>query len=98
MDEMDKIQAQIAALLRARNYLLNQTPSDMVAIADITEKIVDLNRRQSALTSTAAPIPQLTPGQEQALQQATQALDIAVQHSAAASQIISAATTLAHAA
>jgi len=46
MDELDKIRLKSAALLRARNYLLNQSPSDPVAIAQVTENIVDLAGRQ----------------------------------------------------
>jgi hypothetical protein len=73
MNEIDKIQEQIAALLRARNYLLSQNPSDMVALADVTEKIIALNRRQSALTGKIN-LPQLTPAQVQNLKSAVQTL------------------------
>lgn len=98
MDEIDKIQAQIGALLKARDHLLNQIPSDMVAIAEITERIIDLNRRMSALVDSGATVRALTPEQVQALQQAVRALERAIQQSEGASQILAAATQLANAA
>lgn len=96
MDEEDKIQAQIKSLLVARNYLLNQRPSDMIAIAHITETIVDLNARQSAISNTPH-LPQVNPNVVADLQVAIQALDKAINASAAASQILDAATMLAKA-
>jgi hypothetical protein len=96
MNEIDKIQLQIAALLQARNYLLNQSPSDMVALADVTEKIIALNRTQSALTGNPTPLPLLTTVQEQNLQSAIQTLDKGVKQSKAASDILVAATALAN--
>jgi|SRR5215470_6620885 len=98
MDEIDKLQAQISALIKARDHLLNQVPSDMVAIADITERIIDLNRRLSALIDSNATVRELTSAQVQALQDAVKALDRAIQQSAGTSQIIAAATQLANAA
>ena len=94
MDQEDKIQAQIKELLVARNYLLHQQPSDMVAIAHITELIVDLNARQTALSS-ASNIPQLSAQAEADLQSAVNNLDQAIQQSAAVTQILSGATALA---
>jgi hypothetical protein len=94
MDEEDKIQAQIKSLLLARNYLLHQQPSDMVAIAHVTEMIVDLNARQTAL-SNALNIPPVSPQTVTALQSTISELDRAIQNSAAASQILEAATVLA---
>ena len=98
MDEIDKTQAQIRGLIKARDHLLNEVPSDMVAIAEITERIIDLNRRLAALVDAGATVPELTPGQVQALQQAVGALERAIQQSQAASQILIAATQLANAA
>jgi flagellar biosynthesis chaperone FliJ len=98
MDEIDKIQEQIRGLLKARDHLLNQVPSDMVAIAEITERIIDLNRRLSALSDSGATVPDLTPAQVQTLQQAVNALEHAIQQSAGVSQILMAATQLANAA
>jgi cell division septum initiation protein DivIVA len=98
MDEIDKIQVQIRGLLEARDHLLNQVPSDMVAIAEITERIIDLNRRLAALADAGATVRELTPGQVQALQQAVRALERAIQQSQAASEILMAATQLANAA
>jgi hypothetical protein len=97
MDPIDKLQTQITELLKARDFLLNQTPSDMVAVASITEKIIDLTRRLTALVASTGPIRALTPGEVAALQDAVRALAIAVQRSAAASHIVEAATKLANA-
>jgi hypothetical protein len=98
MNEIDKIQAQITALLQARNYLLNQTPSDMIALAHLTETIIALNRRQAALTGNVNDLPPLTPAQVQNLQSAVQTLDHEINQSKAASDILVAATALAKAA
>jgi hypothetical protein len=49
MDELEQTKTQITALLHARDYLLHQAPSDVVAVADVTEKIVDVTRRQTYL-------------------------------------------------
>jgi hypothetical protein len=96
MDEIGKIQAQITTFLKARDYLLNQRPSDMVAVAEVTEKIIDLNRRLTALLAPGAQIPQLTAAQQAALQQATQELDKSIQRSAAASEILDGVAKLAN--
>jgi hypothetical protein len=91
MDEIDQIQAQIGALLKARNCLLNQTPSDMVSVTDVTEKIVALNHRQAAITGLPAT---LTVPQEQSLQAALDVLAQAVRINASATSIVVAATAL----
>jgi hypothetical protein len=74
MDEIEKILLKNAALIRARNYLREQSPSDMVAIADLTENIVDLT---SCHVSAAdiADVPQITPEEQKLLRQAITALD-----------------------
>jgi len=97
MDEIDKIQTQIAELIKARDYLLNQIPSDMVAVTSVTEKIIDLARRLSALAGSGTPIRQLSAAEVAALQRATQALGAAIRKSEAASRIIAAATKVANA-
>jgi hypothetical protein len=94
MNEIDKIQTQIAALLQARDFLLHQTPSDMVAIADITERMVALTRRQGVLTRQATPLPSLTPDQERALRAAVDSLEGQIRASRTASDIMAAVTTL----
>jgi hypothetical protein len=91
MNQIEAIQAEIGALLRARNYLLNQTPSDMVALADVTEKIISLTRRQSAIGSN--PTILSTP-QESGLQTAIQALDNDIRVCAAANTILTDAATV----
>ena len=95
MDEVEKLQAQIKSLLAARKFLLNQQPSDMVAIGQITEGIVDLTARQMALTE-ARRIPAVSPETVKALQSAIKALDDAMKASAAATQILTAATAVAN--
>ena len=97
MDQIDKLQTQITELIKARDFLLNQTPSDMVAVAALTEKIIDLTRRLAASIGSLGPIPTLKPGEVAALQDAVRSLALAVQRSAAASQIVEAATKLANA-
>jgi len=94
VNEIDMIQKKISGLLDARDYLLNQTPSDMVALSDVTEQLVALNRRQSALTGQLG-LPPLSPQQVQDLQSATQTLDNAIKQSKAATDILVAATALA---
>jgi len=94
VNEIDMIQKKISGLLDARDYLLNQTPSDMVALSDVTEQLVALNRRQSALTGKIG-LPPLSPKQVQDLQSATQTLDNAIKQSKAATDILVAATALA---
>ena len=97
MNEIDKIHTQTVELIKARDHLLNQNPSDMVAVASVTEKIIDLNRRFSALAESGTPIRQLSAAQVVALQRATKVLERAIGRSEAASQIIVAATKVANA-
>ena len=88
MDEIEKIRAKNSALIKARTYLLNQTPSDMVAIADITESIIDLTGRHLA-AADAPKIPKVTTTEQRLLREAIQALDKNVKKKAPASQILS---------
>jgi hypothetical protein len=85
MNEIQAIQAQIGALLKARKYLLNQTPSDMVALADVTERIIDLNRRQAAISGV---VTQLAQANVDSLEEAIQDLDDDINDSVSASNIL----------
>jgi hypothetical protein len=85
MDEIDAIQAQIRAMLRARTYLLELVPTDMVAATDVTERIIDLNHRQAAITSD--PLTLTAPAQDELIA-AIRDLDAAIVQSAAVDQIL----------
>ena len=93
MNEMDKIHKQIAGLLKAQKYLLHQQPSDMVSLQEISDMISDVNSRQIALLGLPT-IPPLSLNAVQALQAAIARLDKAIDESAAATQIVTAATDL----
>ena len=93
MDEIDKIHEKNSALIRARKYMLNQTPSDMVAIAQITENIVNLTEHHLAATG-AAKIPEVTTEEQRLLRQAIQALDDKLEQKASVDQILSEAKKL----
>lgn len=94
MDEQDQLQAQIQALLRARDALRNQRPTDMVAVSSVTEDIVTLSGRLAAV-SGEANIPAITQPQVDALTAATAKLDTAIGASNGASEIVTAATIVA---
>jgi hypothetical protein len=94
MNEIEKIQKQKSSLMDARIYLLHQTPSDMIAIAEVTERIIALEKRQSALIGTTG-IPVLTNEQIGNLQSAIDDLDAQIKASKAASDILVAATAVA---
>ena len=96
MDAEDRIQEKIATLLKARNLLLNQQPTDMVAVAHITEMIVDLSAQLQALTQPQRAMV-LTPAEVAALQAAIAALNQSIAQSAAVSQIMASASALLHA-
>jgi hypothetical protein len=67
MDEIQKIHLKNIALLKARRYLLNQTPSDPVVIAEITENIVDLTGRHLAGVHVTE-IPQVSADEQRELE------------------------------
>src|SRR5277367_1088240 len=94
MDAIERIQWKIQALLAARDHLLNQTPTDVVAIAHLTEMIVDLNVRQTAL-SNLGNLRTSSAKKVASLKAALLTLDNAINESAAVPEILSAATTLA---
>ena len=93
MNEMEKIHVQIAALLDARNFLLGQQPSDLVALAQIAEMISDLNARQLSLLKLPS-IPLISPEAERALRGRVRRLDRDMQASAAADRIVAGAAAL----
>lgn len=87
MDEIQKIQMKNVALLKARNYLLNQTPSDPVVIAAVTESIVDLTGRQ--LAGVHAPeIPQVSVDEQRQLETVIGDLDKSIEKKAPAFEIL----------
>lgn len=93
MDEIEKIHLKNKALLRARNYLRDQSPSDIVAISHITESIVDLTGRHLA-AADAPKVRQVSPEEQRQLRKAVQALDKNVAKKALASQILKDAKTV----
>ena len=59
MNKIEMLQAQLQILHKARNYLLHQQPTDVVALNQVTERIVMLSERLAALISkpSHAPLP-----------------------------------------
>lgn len=90
MNELGEITGQIAALLKARDYLLRQQPSDPVALAQIAEDLADLNSRQVSLNP--ATLQAITPEAEEELKGAIRALDRAIEAGANADAILAAVT------
>jgi len=88
MDEIEKIHVKSGALIRARKYMLNQTPSDMIAVAHVTESIIDLTECHLAATG-ASKIPEVTTEEQRLLRQTIQALDDSLKQKASADQILS---------
>lgn len=87
MNQIDKIVLKNGALIRARNYLREQSPSDMVAIADVTESIVELTSCHLAAIGNS-DIPQVDTQDQKLLKQAIAALDKQLDRKAAADQIL----------
>jgi len=87
MDEIEKMQMKNGALIKARDYLLNQRPSNMVALADVTEMIVDLTKRNLAATN-ASKIPQVAAKEERSLRELIESLDKSLQKEASAGHIL----------
>jgi len=87
MDEIEKILWKNGALIRARDYLLKQSPSDLIAIADLTENIVDLASCHIAATEIPRA-PNVTAEDEKLLRQAIEALDEHMSQKASADQIV----------
>ncbi len=87
MDEIDKIQLKNAALLAARQYLLKQAPSDLVAITEITESIVDLAGRNVFATSLDK-IPQVSAFDQRRLEESVSALRYSILNDASVSEIL----------
>jgi hypothetical protein len=88
MNEIGKIYLKSGALVKARNYLLNQTPSDMFAISVITEGIVDLAERGLAATTITEEIPVLSGKEHSELKQAIDALDSSIEAAAPSIEIL----------
>jgi len=93
MDEIEKILLKNAALIRARNYLREQSPSDMLAIAGVTENIVDLTSCHLE-AAEIADVPQVTAQEQKLLRQAIEVLDKHVDQKASAVQVLDMAHAL----
>jgi hypothetical protein len=93
MTELQRIQRQIKGLLAARNYLLNQQPTDMVALSEVTERIVALAARLTAEASNPSANP-LSDADVKALTKAVDDLSEVIARNAAARQIVKAVTAL----
>ena len=93
MNEIEKIQLKSAALVKARDYLLGQTPSDPAAVAAIEANITELSERQR--TAAHVPeIPQLSADEQQQLTQAAASVNESVEKKAPAVEILQHAKTL----
>ena len=88
MNEIGKIYLKSGALMKARNYLLDQSPSDMVAISAITEGIVDLAERGLAAAAVTDEIPVLSSKEHLELQHAVEALDHSIKTAAPSFEIL----------
>jgi hypothetical protein len=88
MNEIGKIYLKSGALITARNYLLNQSPSDMVAISEITEGIVDLTETGLAAGATGGEFPELPSHEHLELKQAIDALDKSIKMAAPSIEIL----------
>jgi hypothetical protein len=88
MNEIGKIYLKSGALIKARNYLLNQSPSDMVAISEITEGIVDLTETGLAASATGEEFPELPSHEHLELKQAIDALDKSIKTAAPSIEIL----------
>jgi hypothetical protein len=89
----DRIHKKISALLAARGHLLNQQPSDIIAITQLTEMIVDLSRRP--VLSKQGSLRILSQREEVSLDAALRRLDDTIKTSAGTSQIVDASSNLA---
>jgi hypothetical protein len=89
MDEIEKIHVKNRALIKARDYLLHQTPSDLVAITYLNESIIDLVRSHLEAANTPKMIPEVSKGEQRLLREAIQGLDKNLENKAPASQILS---------
>jgi hypothetical protein len=87
MDEIEKIIIKNGALIKARQYLLSQSPSDITAIADISEKIIDLTGRHLAAIESPK-VPQVTTKEQRQLMRLVQTLDKNVEKKASAGQVL----------
>ena len=87
MHEIARLQQKLECLFEARNYLLNLQPTDMVAVSEITERIVAVTARLTAEISNPND-QQLSDANIAALTQAMDALRKSIQRSEAVSQII----------
>lgn len=95
MTEAERLQKLLSVLLDTRNFLLVQQPTDMVAVAEVTERIIAVSARLQAELANPT-VHQLTPAESAALQKAVNDLEEAIQKSQAVSQILAALTALAN--
>jgi len=95
MDEIDKIQTQLAGLAQAQSSLLNEKPPDTQGFQQLASRISALQFRLVALAGRPQ-IPALSAAEVATLQSAVRTLAAAVTASAGAMQILQAATTLAN--
>ena len=93
MDEIEK--NHLKTLIRARNYLLSQTPTDMVAVSHITEQIVSCTEQHLAAADAPKSL-QATTEKKKLLLRAIKDLDKRVEKKASASRILSDAGKIGH--
>jgi hypothetical protein len=87
MDEIDKVRLKSAALLKARDYLLNQAPSDPVVIAQVTENIVDLAGRH-LVEVDPTKIPKVSSDEERKLKEIIENLQESIEKEVPAIDIL----------
>lgn len=93
MDEIARLQQQLISLFETRNFLLNQQPTDLVAVSEITERILAVTARLTAQISNPN-VPQLNDAEVKALKDAVDALRKSIQRSEAVSEILKHVTAL----
>lgn len=89
MNEEAKLRLQIRAALQARNHLLFLQPTDMIAVGEVTERIVTLSARLQAV-SAGPSVPSLSDAEVTELQAALNGLRSSIEASAGVSQILAA--------
>ena len=93
MNQQDKILKQVAALTAAQNALASIPDVDVDAIEEISAMVQDLNS-QLAVLGNPVDLPGISQADQAALQQAVDALSVAVQNADDANTILAAAVAL----
>lgn len=95
MDEADKIQTQLATLSKAQLALLAQQPPDLEGYEQLADIVSGLQYQLLSLSSSLN-LPALDPDETQHMESAVNQLTQAINSSRGATEILNAATALAH--